>query len=650
MRRVAGLLALIVLLALTGAPVSAQEMPVDGLTVGDLTVDGDGVMLVGGPLHLTISVEADDDSSVGVEVLVDGRTVATETLGTGSHGVQLDTGALGVGRHRVEVRSQQKTAETEITVLPGWLSIMPSVLAILLALIFKNVILSLFAGVWLGALFVNNWNPLAATFRVVDTYVINALTTTSRAQILIFSILLGGMVAIISKTGGTQGIVQKLSVYATTARRGQVASWLMGILIFFDDYANTLIVGSTMRPITDRLRVSREKLAYIVDSTAAPVVSIVPISTWVGFEIGLLSAAFVSLDLPFNAYGIFIQSIPFRFYQILALVLVLAIALTGRDFGPMLRAERRARKTGAVMAEDAMPLADYASHAVTPAENAPKRAINAFLPILTVILVTVIGLYVSGRGSVDRAEYESFWPFVRDVYGAADPYAAMIWGSLSGTIVALVLALSQRILSIREGIDAMVEGFKTMTMAFAVLLLAWSLGDVCTQLRAADFLVELTSGALSPVWLPTVVFVLAAGIAFATGTSWGVLAILTPLSIPLAHGLSIEAGHAVGGEQYMLILVMTIASVLAGSVWGDHCSPISDTTILSSMATGSDHIAHVRTQLPYAFGAGLVAVVAAQIPAAHGLHPALAILLGVGVLLAVLRLFGQPSDADGSPA
>jgi Na+/H+ antiporter NhaC len=618
-------------------PASAQEVE----------LDADGASLVGGSLNVTVTLQDSGGDPVDVEVFLDGEPVSRHSLEIGTHGLRVSAGRLSAGRHRVEVRAAGSSAETEVTVLPGWLSIIPPVVAITLALVFKNVLLSLFLGVWIGAMFLNDWQPFAAVARIVDYYVVNALTDPSRAQILLFSILLGGMVGIISKSGGTQGIVERLSRHATTPRRGQVSSWLMGIVIFFDDYANTLIVGSTMRPITDRLRISREKLAYIVDSTAAPVVSIFPISTWVGFEIGLLSGAFAALELPFNAYGIFLQSIPYRFYQILALALGLTIALSRRDFGPMLKAERRARATGAVLAEDATPLANYGNEALAPPEGAPRRAVNSLAPIATVIVVTILGLFVSGSGSVDRAEFSGTWIWLREVFAAADPYAALIWSSLSGVLVALVLPIAQRILTIRQGMDALVEGFKSMILAFCVLLLAWSLGDVCTELHTSDYLVELASGALSPHWLPVIVFLLAAAIAFATGTSWGVLAILTPLSIPLAHGLSLEAGYELGSETYMVVLVATVAAVLAGSVWGDHCSPISDTTILSSMATGSDHIAHVRTQLPYALAAGIVGIVAGQVPAAYGLHPVLALLIGIGIIFAIVRWVGRPVD-EGS--
>ncbi len=316
----------------------------------------------------------------------------------------------------------------------------------------------------------------------------------------------------------------------------------------------------------------------------------------------------------------------------------------------MLAAERRARSTGEVLAMDATPLANYASEALAPPKDAPRRAANSLVPIGSVIVVTVIGLFLTGREGVDRAAFDSSLAYLREVLGNADSYIALIWASFTGIVLALGLSIGQRILSLREGMDAMIEGFKSMILAFGVLLLAWSLGDVCTELHTADYLVEIASGNLSPHLLPAVVFLLAAAIAFATGTSWGVLAILTPLSIPLAHGLSLEAGYAVGTETYSVILAATVAAVLSGSVWGDHCSPISDTTILSSMATGSDHIAHVRTQLPYAFTAGAVGIVAGQIPAAYGLHPLLSLLIGMAVIYALVRWLGKPVDEPTATA
>ncbi|HEX6199546.1 MAG TPA: Na+/H+ antiporter NhaC family protein, partial [Thermoanaerobaculia bacterium] len=432
-------------------------------------------------------------------------------------------------------------------------------------------------------------------------------------------------------------------------RRGQLATWAMGIAIFFDDYANTLIVGSTMRPITDRLRISREKLAYIVDSTAAPVASVVPISTWIGFEIGLIGGAFASLGLDFNPYLTFIDTIPFRFYPLFALVLGFTIAATDRDFGPMYRAEHRAMTRGEVLAEGDKALADYSGGAMEPPPGVPHRALNAVLPILTVVVVTLAGLWTSGAAALGRADYATTGEWVREVFGASDPYNSLLWASLAGVVVGVLLPLAQRLVSIRESMEGMVEGFKSMLLALVVLILAWSIGEVCDQLRTADYLVGATEGVLSPHWLPVLVFVLAAATAFATGTSWGTMSILVPLVIPICHGLAVSAGlePAADGAYYTLMLG-TISSVLAGAVWGDHCSPISDTTILSSMASGCDHIAHVRTQLPYALGIGVLGMVIGDIPTAYGMSPWISLAVGTAVIVGGVLWLGKkvPDPAE----
>lgn len=537
----------------------------------------------------------------------------------------------------------QDAGETGTPAGYGWLSLIPPLLAIGLALATRDVLTSLFLGVFGGALILYEWNPLTAFTRTIDHFVVQQIADEDHASILLFTVLLGGMVGLITKSGGTHGIVERLAPYATNSRRGQVATWFMGLVVFFDDYANTLIVGPTMRPITDKLRVSREKLAYIVDSTAAPVVCLFPISTWVGFEIGLINDAFKSLELPFNAYNAFVASIPYRFYPFFALVLGFTIAASRFDFGPMRAAERRARETGAVLAEDARPIAEYGSDEVEPPEDAPRRALNALIPIGVIVVLTLVGLFVTGRAGSDAAVLASAGPIdaMREIFGNANSYKALMWASLSGVIVAALLPISQGILKLHEAMTAMVGGFKAMIMAFAVLILAWSLGAVCGELKTADYLVSLTEGVVSPAWLPAITFVLSAAVAFATGSSWGTMSIVEPLVIPISHSLSLAAGLSIESEQYWTFMVASIASVLAGSVWGDHCSPISDTTILSSMATGCDHIAHVKTQIPYAMGAGLLGIFLGSILTAHGLSPWIALPVGASLIVGFVLGYGR---------
>jgi Na+/H+ antiporter NhaC len=522
-------------------------------------------------------------------------------------------------------------------------SLLPPLLAIALAIVTRDVLVSLLLAVYTGALLIHGPNPLIAFARTIDGYVLQALVDPDHASILIFSALLGAMVGVITKSGGTQGIVDWLAPRATDARRGQLATWGMGIAIFFDDYANSLIVGSTMRPITDRLRISREKLAFIVDATAAPMVSIVPISTWIGFEIGLVQSAFDAIGLDRSAFNAIVASIPLRFYQLLILLLVFALAFSRRDLGAMLRAERRAATSGEVLGEGARPLADFTSQELAPPEGAPRRARNAFLPVLAVIVVTIAGLEITGRAALAGAERPDSWlAWQRDVFSSSNSYQALLWASLTGVLLAAGLGVGQRILTVAQATGAAAEGLKAMMIAFVVLLLAWSLGATCGDLDTAGFLVRMTEGELAPQLLPTISFVIAAVIAFATGSSWSTMGILTPLVIPLAHSLSTAAGHGPGSGIYGAVLLGTIASVLSGSVWGDHCSPISDTTILSSMASGCDHLAHVRTQLPYAMIAGTAAVLFGTLPAAFGLPAWACLLAGALAILAVVRFVARP--------
>ncbi len=523
----------------------------------------------------------------------------------------------------------------------GFRSVLPPLAAIVLALLLKDVLVALLVAIFLGALFVHG-GIVSAFARTVDSYILPALADADHAAILIFSALLSATVGVVARAGGTQAVVNRLTKLATTPERGQTASWLMGLAIFFDDYANTLIVGPTMRPITDRLRVSREKLAYIVDSTAAPVVSLIPISTWIGFEIGLVQEALDALELSRQAFPTIVASIPYRFYQFFALALGFSIAFSGRDFGAMLSAERRARK-GAVLGEGQVVLADFDQSALEPPEGKPRRMINAVLPILTVVVMVLVGLWVTGSAG-DGVAGTSGFERLRAVFTNSDSYKALLWASLLGLVVAVVLATTQRILKLSEASAAVVAGIKAPMVAFVVLILAWSLGAICEDLGTAPYLLQLTEGQLSPTFLPAVTFALAAAVAFATGTSWGTMAILTPVVIPMAHGLSIAAGSAIDGSAYTSVLLATVASVLAGSVWGDHCSPIADTTVLASMASGSDHMAHVRTQLPYALTAGAAALLIGILPASFGLSPWIALVAGAGLMAVVVRVFGRPSQ------
>ncbi|MGH7557859.1 MAG: Na+/H+ antiporter NhaC family protein [Gemmatimonadota bacterium] len=535
------------------------------------------------------------------------------------------------------------TSRATVRLLPGWLSILPPIVAIALALLFREVVISLLAGIWLGALYTTGWNPLAALARTLDRYVIDALTDPGHAMILVFSLLLGGMVGIISRNGGTYGLVNAITRHAKGPIRGQLAAYVMGLVIFFDDYSNTLIVGPTMRPITDRLGISREKLSYIVDSTAAPVASIALISSWIGFEVGLIGDSIEALGLDYSAYLLFVETIPYRFYPILALVFVLWVILTDRDFGPMLKAELRVRREGKPIRDGARPASDFDADILNPVEGKPHRWINAVMPIAGVTLAVLLGLWWTGRQALISAGDPDLG--LQKVFASADSNVTLLWAAFAGCAVALAMTLGQRLLSVGDTMAAWTAGVKAMLYACVILTLAWSLGEVTTDVHTAGYVVGLLTGNLDPRLLPVLVFLICAFISFATGTSWGTMAIMMPIVIPLSVALPAEAG--LSPEATYTILLGGISSVLAGSVWGDHCSPISDTTILSSMASSSDHIDHVRTQMPYALCVGIVGMLVGDIPTAYGLSPWISLVVGSGILLALLYLIGQREDTHG---
>ncbi|WP_299705979.1 Na+/H+ antiporter NhaC family protein [uncultured Pontibacter sp.] len=556
--------------------------------------------------------------------------------------------SANVGTHTI-ARLYRLDAEAEhgVNEFPMWLSILPPLIAIILALIFREVLLALFAGIWVGGFVIYGMSVKAfftGLLAVADTYLVSAMTDTDHIAVILFSMLIGGMVAIISKNGGMAGVVNQLSRYARSAKSTQLVTWILGIAIFFDDYANTLIVGNTMRPVTDRHRISREKLAYIVDSTAAPVAAIAFVTTWVGAELGYIKDAATSLGIEEGAYSLFFHSLEYAYYPVLTLVFMLMLILMDRDYGLMYKAENRARTTGAVSkqrpdsrseAKQQQEMAEF--EAIDPERS---RAFNALIPVLVVIFGTVIGLLYTGYNADTWADASiGFFRKLSITIGDSNSYTALIWASLSGVVVAIALTVSQRIMSLYETMESLVTGFKTMLPAMLILVLAWSLAQVTKELYTAEYLTSLFSGNVSPRWLPEITFFLAAIIAFSTGSSWGTMAILYPLMLPAAWYVSQQHGMSV--EETMPIMYNVISVVLAGAVFGDHCSPISDTTILSSLASGCNHIDHVKTQLPYAVTVALVANLVCTSLSSWGVHWFLVYLIGAALLWGVIKIFGQ---------
>ena len=522
----------------------------------------------------------------------------------------------------------------------SWLSILPPLLAIAIALIFRQVLFALFLGIWIGAFLIEGvslTSVVTSFFFTLSDFIVPAMADVDHMSIIVFSLLIGGMIGIITENGGTRGIVQKLTHLVKTKIAGQVSTSLMGFLVFFDDYANTMVVGNTMRPLTDKLKISRAKLAYLVDSTAAPVATIALISTWIGAMVAYIADAETGLA-GFNqsAYLVFINSLPYNFYAFFTIFFVLLISWSGLDFGPMLKSRITLYK-----AEHDPKLDKYNlyKHFIQRDEETQKVSnwINAAVPIAILIFGTVAGLFLTGEGSS-----------IQDIVASADSYAALLWGSLLALAAAIVMTLIQRLLDVEKMIEGMMDGMHTMFDGLIILVLAWALSAITNDLGTADYLVSVLDETLDPFWMPTLIFILSGLTSFATGSSWGTMGILMPLVLPLVWSMGTSAGLT--PETIHPLIYASVSGVLAGSVWGDHCSPISDTTILSSLATQCDHIEHVRTQMPYSMVGGSIAILATIAVMVLGMSWWLAYLIGIGLMISVVYLFGKyPVPDDYNP-
>ena len=511
----------------------------------------------------------------------------------------------------------------------GWLAVLPTLVAFVLAAALRQVILALFAGVWVGAFLIAG--PSAPSIwqgmlNAASEHAVASVADAGHAALIVSTLMLGGMVGVVSRNGGVHGIVQLVTGRASTVRRGQLATFGMGIALFFDDYANTLIVGKTMRPVADALRISRAKLAYLVDCTAAPVATLALISTWIGLQLGLIDAAISDIpEIDASAYGVFLHSLAYNFYPVLTLCFVAAIAITGRDFGPMRTAERAAARGEA----STQTLEDDPD--TEPNPDKPFRSANAYLPFAALLAAMLGGLYVTGVREIGSDAG------LTEIIGAADVYTALVWATLTGVVVAGALSFGQRILSLSETVDAWFAGARSMLYAVIVLVLAWSLSGVNSELHTAEYLASQLGDAVDARLMPTVIFALAAVTAFATGTSWGTMGILTPLVVPLVWTSAGLQGIADADH----LLYASVSAVLAGAVMGDHASPISDTTILSSAATSCDHLEHVRTQLPYALMVGGIAILAGLLPSGFGLPWWICLAAGAACVVVVVWWLGE---------
>lgn len=456
----------------------------------------------------------------------------------------------------------------------GWLSVLPPVLAILLAISTRQVYISLFLGILLGWIILSDWNVLAGIAASIDSLV-NVFQSPGNTRVIIFCALIGALITLTQRSGGVHGFVEwvKRRKLVQTQRGAAAMAGIVGFVIFIESSICCLISGSVSRPLFERLRISREKLAYILDSTSAPVCILIPLNAWGAFVIGLLEAENVG-----NPVQVFVQSIPLNFYAIFALLMVAFIIITFRDFGPMKKAEQRARETGKTIADGAVPLVSEEITSIEPKEKIKYRARNLILPVLTMIIMMPLGLYVTGDGQIT----------------AGTGSTAVLWAVLAAITMAAIMPLIQRTMSVKEVFDLSLKGIGGLIPLAILMILAFAIGDTTRELGTGQFVASISEGLLSPTLVAAVIFITAAFIAFSTGTSWGVFAIMVPIAVPTAMAMDVS-------------LPLCLAAVLGGGVFGDHVSPISDTTLVSSMAAASDHIDHVRTQLPYALVAAAAA-------------------------------------------
>ena len=448
----------------------------------------------------------------------------------------------------------------------GIWSLIPPILAVALAFLTKNVILSLFVSLFSGCLILAYGNPWTALQTTFSDYLFVDMTSGSNAQTIVLMAVIGGFVALVEKSGGARAFARAISNQLTKPVSAQLACWLGGLAIYFSDSGNSLILGPIFRPVFDKLKVSRAKLSYILDSTSSPVCILIPITGWGVYVMNIIATQYEALGIEGSDAGTFMQAVPYQFYAILALVLIPVIALSKKNFGPMARSEQLALKG---LTEEQMKSED----AIVVEDDKEVSMWNMLLPLI-VLFIVIFAMFI-GWG----------WP-THNIAGSKIRIA-LTSGYLLAAITCLIMIVKQKLMTFQQAFDIFVGGIQKMGSILAVIVVAWGVGSVCGALGTSTFIVESTTGTLSPALVPGLLFVIGAVISFAIGSSWGTMAILLPIGINMAYSFGLD-------------FPLVIAAVLSGSLFGDHCSPISDTTIMSSMAAGCNHIEHVKTQLPYA--------------------------------------------------
>lgn len=458
----------------------------------------------------------------------------------------------------------------------GWISILPPLLAIILAIKTKHVYVSLLLGIWLGWTIVNGWNPLNGLIDTLDVLV-GVFKVPDNTRVILFSAMIGAVITFTQYSGGMRGFVNWITGrgIVNTPRSAGLLAWVLGFIIFIESSICVLVSGAVARPIFDKLKISREKLSYILDSTSAPKCIIIPLNAWGAFTLGLLASQGIQ-----DPVRVFVSSIPFNFYAFLAIGLVLGVVLTGKDIGPMKKAEKRVKEENKVLRDGAEPLVSDEVVSMEKKADIPPRAINMILPVGTMVVTMPIVLLISGNGNI--------------MEGSGS--LSVLWSVIAGLMVGATAYRVQGLMRTKEITDIFMKGVGGLVPLASLMILAFAIGDTCEALGTGPFVAQAAKASLNPGLIPAVLFLVSCFIAFSTGTSWGTFAIMIPIAVPMVNLMGLHPG-------------LLLAAVLGGGVFGDHSSPISDTTIISSMASATDHIDHVRTQIPYAFTAASLAVV-----------------------------------------
>ena len=463
----------------------------------------------------------------------------------------------------------------------GVLSIVPPALSIFLAIYTRNVIFSLSIGAFVGALILAGFNPFFAIVQLVEQHVFIQLSSSSNAQVLIVSLVIGGFIALLEKSGGASSFSTLVTKFVSSPAKGQIAAWFAGVTVFFTDSGNALIVGPLFRPIFKKLKLCKEKLAYIIDTTAAPVSILVPFIGWGVYIMSLIENAYGDIGLTEQPFQVLLDIWPYQFYALLALLSIPMFLSTGRDFGPMLKAQQKHNQ--ALLDKSASEkneiLPEEKENNTLPKEN---TKISTFLFPISVLLFSVAGFLT----------YFAYTEGVGGVHVRSGIFISYLFASMA---CALLMKRNQNI-TYSESLTEFFKGMEKLIYICSILVLAWTLSSVCKELHTGNYLADLIGGTIPPALLPAIVFLLGALMSFATGSSYGTFAILMIIVVPVAHDLGAP-------------LTITIAAVLSGGLFGDHTSPISDTTALASMGSGCPHIDHVSTQLSYALVSGTIAFI-----------------------------------------